>query len=412
VTGGCKQPGYQEQERPTSEDEEAGAGQLRHQMVENLCTTGGVLRDQTVREALEKVPRHRFLPGVPLEQAYADVAIPTHWQDQIAISSASQPAIVAIMLQQLRITPGANVLEIGAGTGYNAALLSELVGPEGHVTTLDIDPEIVAEAAEHLGVAGYTNVRAVTGDGAAGWPESAPYDRIILTVGASDIAPAWFQELQEEGVLVLPLWLGGLELSVAFRKQAGSLIGESQTPCGFMRLRGEESGAEQWVALPQGRKLLAERATEIAKPVALLLSTRPRLRLWFRPPPSFFQHLGLSGQRLVAIYSDRNSKVGQRIPVRWGLYAEDGDGPSLAIFAFSSPILLAFGGHAAEHIMARQHTLWQGLDTQPIEQWRITARPRAAEATGDVAPFAGTLQVERRHFIFTIEMGTATAHRH
>jgi protein-L-isoaspartate(D-aspartate) O-methyltransferase len=384
---------------------------LRHRLVANLWDAC-VLRQQTVIEALEKVPRHQFLPGLPLEQAYADIAIPTHWRDQIAISSASQPAIVAIMLQQLRVTPGSSVLEIGAGTGYNAALLQELVGPAGSVTTLDIDPEIVAEATLHLAAAGYTEVRVMTGDGADGLPAGAPYDRIILTVGSSDIAPAWFRELREEGVLVLPLWLGGVELSVAFQKHGGSLVSESQTPCGFMRLRGQESGAEQWVALSRGRQLFAERAAEIAKPVSVLLSTRPRPRLWLRPPPSFFQHLGLSGQRLIAIYSDRKPKTGQRIPARWGLYAEDSNGPSLALFALSSPLLLAFGSHAAENIMASQLALWQRLETWPIERWHITARPRAAEAEGNEAPSASTVQVVRRHFIFTIEMGPATAHRH
>jgi protein-L-isoaspartate(D-aspartate) O-methyltransferase len=407
VTRGSKLPGDQGDDKPTPDDEEAGARQLRERLVATLCDAS-VLRDQPVRAALTKVPRHLFLPGVPLEQAYADTAIPTHWRDQIAISSASQPAIVGIMLQQLRVPLGANVLEIGAGTGYNAALLSELVGRAGSVTTLDIDPEIVAEATQHLAAAGYTEVHVITGDGAAGWPSGAPYDRIILTAGASDIAPAWFSQLQDEGVLVLPLWLGGLELSVAFRKHDGSLVGESQTPCGFMRLRGEESGTEQLVALSKGRKLFAERATEIAESVSLLLSTRPRPRLWLRPPPPFFQHLGLSGQRLVGIYSERRSKARQRVPVRWGLYAEDSDGPSLAIFAFSSPILLAFGGHAAEHTIARQLALWQRLDTWPIEQWRITAYPREAEAEGNVAQSAATLWVVRRHFIFTIEMGTAS----
>ena len=411
MTRQSKRSEQQGQERPASESEEAGARQLRLRLVENLCDAG-VLRDQSVREAMEKVPRHRFLPGVPLEQAYADVAIPTHWRDQIAISSASQPAIVAIMLQQLRVTPGANVLEIGAGTGYNAALLSDLVGATGSVTTLDIDPEIVAEATEHLAAAGYTEVRIMTGDGAAGWPEGAPYERIILTAGASDIAPAWFSQLRDEGVLVLPLWLGGVELSVAFRKEADSLMSESQTPCGFMRLRGEESSTEQWVALPRGRKLFAERAPEIAEPVSVLLRSRPRPRLWFRPPPSFFQHLGLSGQRLIAIFSDRKPKAGQRVPARWGLYAEDDDGPSLAVFAPSSPILLAFGSHAAEHIIARQLAFWQHLDTLPIEQWHITARLRGAEAAENVTPSPGIVQVVRRHFMFTIDMGPESAQRH
>ncbi len=101
------------------------------------------LHDPAVRAALLAVPRDRFLPDEPLERAYADDAIPTKFTpDGTAISSASQPAIVALMLEQLAVAPGMRALEIGAGTGYNAALLRTLVGPTGHVTTIDIDTDI------------------------------------------------------------------------------------------------------------------------------------------------------------------------------------------------------------------------------------------------------------------------------
>ena len=247
---------------------------LRSSLVQSLLETGAI-KQKAVTEAMNKVPRHLFLPGVPLEQAYADTAVPTRWDGQIAVSSASQPAIVAIMLQQLQVEPGDRVMEIGAGTGYNAALIAELVGTLGSVLTVDIDAEIVTEALEHLASAGYPQVRVVVGDGAAGWSSGAPYDRIILSVGASDIAPSWYEQLREDGILVLPLWLGGVELSVAFRKHGGILTSLSQTPCGFMRLRGAEAGAEQWVSLPKGRSLFAEHASELAGPVSTLLSSPP-----------------------------------------------------------------------------------------------------------------------------------------
>ena len=176
--------------------------------------------------------------GRAVEAAYSDNAILTHEEDGVPISSASQPAIVAIMLQQLGIEPGMRVLEIGAGTGYNAALLAELTGPTGHVTTVDIGEEIAAEARAHLDAAGYGRVRVIVADGAAGWPEDAPYDRIELTVGATDITPAWYEQLAEGGLLTLPLWLGMSDASVAFRKRGGALHSESLAPCGFMRLRG------------------------------------------------------------------------------------------------------------------------------------------------------------------------------
>jgi protein-L-isoaspartate(D-aspartate) O-methyltransferase len=383
--------------------------ELRIAMVQNLYAAG-TFADQAVRDAMGKVPRHLFLPGVPAAQAYADIAVPTHWKDDIAVSSASQPAIVAIMLEQLRVRPGDQVLEIGAGTGYNAALLAELVGPAGSVTTLDIEVEIVAEAIQHLDSAGYPEVHVVVADGASGWAAGAPYDRIILTVGASDIAPAWYEQLQEDGILVLPLWLDGVELSVAFRKHAGSLQSESQTPCGFMRLRGEEAGIDQWVALPKGRKLFASMATDLVKPVSRLLDSRPHIRLWGRPNPSFFQYLGLHGQRVVAIYTDvrqdRRPGARRRTPGRWGIYAEDSGGPSLAIFALWSPVLLVFGGSAAEHILSREFALWQSMQAQSVEQWRISAHPTEQEAgrPSEGERGGGEVRVARRHFVFTIDM--------
>jgi protein-L-isoaspartate(D-aspartate) O-methyltransferase len=383
-------------------------------MVQNLYATG-TFADQAVRQAMDKVPRHLFLPGVPVPQAYADIAVPTHWRDDVAVSSASQPAIVAIMLEQLQVRPGDQVLEIGAGTGYNAALLAELVGPSGSVTTLDIEVDIVAEATRHLASAGYSRVGVVVADGASGWVAGAPYDRIILTVGASDIAPAWYEQLQEDGILVLPLWLGGVELSIAFRKRAGSFRSQSQTPCGFMRLRGEEAGTEQWVALPGGRKLFASPAAELVEPVSRLLNYRPRIRLWGRPKPSFFQYLGLHGHHLVAIYTDRKRDrspgAGRRTPGRWGLYAEDSDGPSLAIFALWSPVLLVFGGSAAEQILTREFALWQNLETQPVEQWQISAHPRGQEEDthpSEASMGGAEVRLARRHFVFTIDMGGLT----
>ena len=97
------------------------------------------------------------------------------------MSSSTQPAIMAVMLKQLGIGPGLRVLEIGAGTGYNAALLSHLVGPEGNVVTMDLDAEVANTARRHLANADVTGVYVVEADGALGWPETAPYDRIILT---------------------------------------------------------------------------------------------------------------------------------------------------------------------------------------------------------------------------------------
>ena len=213
-------------------------------LIEQLKKSGA-LKSAAIAQAFRATPRHRFLPLVTAAEAYQDKAIVTKMQDGVPISSGSQPAIVAIMLEQLEAQPGMNVLEIGAGTGYNAALLGQLVGPQGHVTTIDIDDDIVAQAQRHLRANGATNVEATCGDGGLGYAARAPYDRIILTVGAWDIVPAWFAQLKVGGRIVLPLGLSARQYSLAFDKQADHLRSHNMQLCGFMRLRGAFASSEQ-----------------------------------------------------------------------------------------------------------------------------------------------------------------------
>ncbi|MGH3854548.1 MAG: methyltransferase domain-containing protein [Pseudonocardiaceae bacterium] len=136
-------------------------------------------------------------------------------EDGTAVSSASSPNLVAEMLEALDVAPGHRVLEIGAATGINAALLAELVGPAGEVVTIELDDDLAAGARAGLAAAGYPQVEVICGDGALGHPARAPYDRIIVTAGAWDIASAWWQQLALGGRLVVPLRLHGSGLTRA-----------------------------------------------------------------------------------------------------------------------------------------------------------------------------------------------------
>ena len=143
-----------------------------------------------VAEAMRIIPRHLFLPEASVEEAYADQAVITKSAaDGAALSCASVPSIVATMLDQLGVQAGDRILEIGAGTGYNAALLAHLTGPDGQVTTVDIDPEVTDQARRALDATGYRHVHVATRDGQLSDKEHAPYDRIIVTVGAWDLPP-------------------------------------------------------------------------------------------------------------------------------------------------------------------------------------------------------------------------------
>jgi protein-L-isoaspartate(D-aspartate) O-methyltransferase len=216
----------------------SGASQLRDTLVDELVAAGHI-RGAPLAGAFRAVPRHVFVPHVDLAMAYQDRAIVTT-RDSAGrpLSSSSQPAMMAIMLEQLGLESGHRVLEIGTGTGYNAALMAHVVGDTGRVVSLDIDQNLALSARDHLEQAGYPSVEVVHADGADGWPSRAPYDRIIVTASASDLAPAWLAQLAGTGRVVVPLSLRGLQRSVAFEWTGDQLRRLSAANCGFMPLRG------------------------------------------------------------------------------------------------------------------------------------------------------------------------------
>jgi protein-L-isoaspartate(D-aspartate) O-methyltransferase len=174
------------------EDARADWQHRRDQLVDGLLQAGHVSSER-VAAAFRVVPRHVFVPGIEPERAYRDEAFPIKYdRGGRPVSSSSQPAIMARMLDQLDVQPGHRVLEIGTGSGYNAALLAHVVGETGAVVSVDIDADIAADARERLAACGVSQVTVGCGDGGLGWSEHAPYDRIIATVGAWDISPAWW----------------------------------------------------------------------------------------------------------------------------------------------------------------------------------------------------------------------------
>jgi protein-L-isoaspartate(D-aspartate) O-methyltransferase len=204
----------------------------------------GSLKSVAIEQAFRGVPRHLFLPNEPLERAYKDIAITVKKSDEsVPTSASSQPSIMAVMLEQLELQPGMRILEIGAGTGYNAALMAKLVGETGSVVTIDIQPDLIDQARINLARAGFERVQAITADGGEGYPLGAPYDRIILTVSSWIITPAWREQLKDGGRIVLPLsLLNGPMKSTAFERRGNELISLSLWDCGFMPLQGAFAG--------------------------------------------------------------------------------------------------------------------------------------------------------------------------
>ncbi|MFI2548298.1 methyltransferase, FxLD system [Streptomyces rochei] len=218
--------------------EAPSADRLRAQLIDHLVETGCV-RTPRVEEAMRTVPRHLFVPNAPLEKAYGNTPVDTKFDGSgRSISCASQPDIVAMMLEQLDVQPGQKILELGAGTGFNAGLLGYLVGETGHVTTIDVDEDIVDGARGGLAAAGIHNVEVILGDGAVGHSPNAPYDRIEATVGAHGVPHAWLDQLAPGGRLLTPLRLrGSVSRSIAFENQDGAWRSLGSQMNTFMPLR-------------------------------------------------------------------------------------------------------------------------------------------------------------------------------
>ena len=215
---------------------------LQKTLVDDLKNKG-YIRSVLVEEAFRAVPRHLFVPEVPLENVYCNRALRVkQTEDGQWISSSSAPGTMMVMLEQLGLEPGHQVLEIGTGSGYNAALIAHIVGPTGQVVTVDIDGDLINQAREHLVAAGFPDVQVICADGGYGYADAAPYDRIILTVGAADILPVWRDQLQPNGRLVLPLSVTWSERSIAFTPTGDHLTSLSVYNCSFMRLRGDFPG--------------------------------------------------------------------------------------------------------------------------------------------------------------------------
>jgi protein-L-isoaspartate(D-aspartate) O-methyltransferase len=209
--------------------EDAAFERARQQMVERQLR-GRDITDAAVLRAMATVPRHRFVSPALASEAYSDRALPIEEGQTI-----SQPYIVALMTQLLELTGSERVLEVGTGSGYQAAVLAELVK---QVYTIEILPGLAARAAARLKTLGYSQVTVKAGDGYQGWPEAAPFHAIVVTAGATHIPEPLVSQLAEGGRLVIPVGESfGVQELIQGRKIGGRLATRVVIPVRFVPLR-------------------------------------------------------------------------------------------------------------------------------------------------------------------------------
>ena len=202
----------------------------RRRMVETQLAARGIA-SRRVLDAMGRVPRERFVPEALHERAYEDRALPIDCEQTI-----SQPYIVALMTDALELTGDEKVLEIGTGSGYQAAVLAEIAA---QVVTVERHADLTIDAVKRLSALGYTNIEFVVNDGTQGWAKRAPYDGIIVTAAADVVPRKLFEQLREGGRLVIPLKQDTTQVLTQIRKVDGKPRSTVLCQCAFVPLIGD-----------------------------------------------------------------------------------------------------------------------------------------------------------------------------
>ena len=206
-------------------------------VISQLLGSGRGITNARVLAVMGQVPRHEFVPERQRAQAYDDHPLPIGYGQTI-----SQPFIVAFMTEQLEPKPTDRVLEIGTGSGYQAAVLSELVA---RVYTIEIVDGLATRAAADLKRLGYTNVQVRAGDGYKGWPEAAPFDAIMVTCAPERVPQPLVEQLKDGGRIIIPVGLLWNQELVLLRKRGGKLEQHAVLPVRFVPMTGKAQGKSE-----------------------------------------------------------------------------------------------------------------------------------------------------------------------
>jgi protein-L-isoaspartate(D-aspartate) O-methyltransferase len=380
------------------------AATLRAALLERMRASG-VVRSERIAQAFAAEPRERYVAGA-LHDVYDDRAIVIKRDGEFAISSSSQPSMMALMLEQLALEPGMRVLEIGTGSGYNAALLARLAGPQGSVVTLDLEADLVRDAAAAL--ADVPTVEVLLADADAPGVLAGTFDRIIATGAASEVSPEWFAALRPGGRIVLPLVLGTLQVSVAFERAGVALESVSCVGASFMSLRGVARHAVRATLLGDEPAIVLRARDEGVAPEAVwaLLSTggtpeseplgcgeaQHDFGLWLDVREPAFCALNAGGdaaraRRVPDAYGEE-AGCAEAFVATYGLFAEG----SLALVERtpSGPGLRSYGSPAAARRLRAAAAAWREAGSPGADQLHIRALYGEPEP-----PPAGAIVLER-----------------
>ncbi len=380
--------------------------QLQQQLITAMWKEG-MVGVKGLREAFLAVQRHIFLPNVPVETAYTDEAIPLKYDNTgMLISSCSQPSMMAIMLDQMGLKAGHNVLEIGTASGYNAAIMQHIVGETGRVTSVEIEKDLAEQSERNLMKARMGHVRVVHADGSHGYAPRATYDRIVATVGVWDIPNAWTKQLRDDGALVAPIWLDGIQVSAKFTKQAdGTLYSEDNRGAVFVYMRGNE-------AFPDTRKHVGSTSLTLVSDAVRDIDT-------VRLHTLLSDDYGICNLDRLTAREYWNSfqlylMLNVPHPARFALYSVDDEARAYGLYGHGVSLILptsatfapyqelgiahCFGGTDAYLLMQETLDDWNAKNRPNIKQLRLRLIP-VTESTEAPVIEKGKLYKRRHHYL-------------
>jgi protein-L-isoaspartate(D-aspartate) O-methyltransferase len=339
----------------------------RHRLLETFYYLGAERR-QTV----EHDPAHPRRDHLAL--IYADNALATRHIGGMPASSTSQSSLMAKMLELLDLSAGMKILEVGAGTGYNAALMAEIVGDQRRVISVDVLEDVVDQTRRLLAEAGYPQIQVLLRDGFEGVPEQAPFDRIVATVGCSDLSPNWAGQLADDGTMLVPLQHASGHPLVLARKEGGNLRGRMVLRTGFIPVRGPLHIEDLW-----------ELGMRVTDPAEEVHEPDPSPRFTARAPDEpmmmtddetdFVFYLGLHDRRACHVPRGPALSAG---PDGWALMAPDG--------------IWWWKDESLARDLDRRYREWDARGRPALQDYQISFLP--VDADGDPPP--GGWQILRR----------------
>ena len=363
-----------------------------HQALIERLRTMGELHDTRVEKAFMSVPRHLFLPNISEDRAYADesIVVKQDAQDDVLCSSIL-PSMVARMLNHIDIQDGQNILEIGSGTGYSAALMREVAGSSGTITSVEIDPSNANTAQDNLLRAKISGVNIVNADGAQGYAPRAAYDRIVSTVGIWDIPVAWIDQLKSNGKLIAPIWLDGLQVVATFTAgEDGTFYSEHNSAGVFIYL----SGAEKLPAIQKrvgstALSLLSDQTSKIDTAALHLLLSHDQESCHLST--SLNTHEYWYGFIPYAMINEPSDSIFVLYEVLEDQKAYGIDGKGFGVFTPGSAVFVPYDGIGYAHCFAGSDA-FISLETL-LDSWNADGRPgmkslrlRLIPKQGDIKP--------------------------